>query len=72
MPRKLIAIFRALYTCTKCAVRVNGKDSGAFSVNTGLGQGEISSPVLFNFAIDWVIHKAVEVAVLQVIQWVFL
>ena len=60
MPRKLIAIFRALYTSTKCAVQVNGKDSGAFSVNTGVKQDANSSPVLFNFVIDWVMHKAVE------------
>ena len=39
---------------------VNGRDSGAFSVNTGVKQGAISSPVLFNFAINWVMHKAVE------------
>jgi hypothetical protein len=28
-------------------------------VNTGVQQGAIVSPVLFNFAIDWVMKKAV-------------
>ena len=55
MPSKLVAPFRALYFNTKCTVRVNGKDSAPFSVNTGVRQGAIASPVLFNFTIDWVI-----------------
>jgi hypothetical protein len=60
MPSKLVALFRALYSNTKCTVTVNGKDSAPFPENTGVRQGAIASPVLFNFTIDCVMHKVLE------------
>ena len=59
LPSKLISMLKALYNNTRCAVRVNGKDSADFSVDTGVRQGAIASTVLFNFAIDWVMRQAV-------------
>jgi len=60
IPDKIITMFKALYDNTRCAVRVNDKLSEDFKVNTGVRQGAIASPVLFNFVIDWVMRKAVE------------
>ena len=56
---KLLSMLKALYDDTKCTVRIDGRDSTAFNVNTGVRQGAIASPVLFNFAIDWVMKQAV-------------
>jgi hypothetical protein len=50
---------KTLYENTKCTEQVNGLQSDRFDVNTGVQQGAIASPVLFNFAIDWVMKKAV-------------
>ena len=54
IPVKLIYLLKAVYNSTCCSVRINGKDSAAFPVDTGVHQGAIASLVLFNFAIDWV------------------
>ncbi|KAA3669782.1 uncharacterized protein DEA37_0001131, partial [Paragonimus westermani] len=53
-------MLKGMYNHTQSKVRVNGRDSTAFPVHTGVRQGAIASPVLFNFCIDWVMHKAVE------------
>jgi hypothetical protein len=50
---------KTLYENTKCTEQVNGLQSDRFDVNTGVQQGAIASPVLFNFTIDWVMKKAV-------------
>ena len=39
---------------------VNNQHSADFSVDTGVRQGAIASPVLFNFAIDWVMRQVVD------------
>jgi hypothetical protein len=59
IPQKMITMMKALYENTKCTEQVNGLQSDSFDVNTGVRQGAIASPVLFNFAIDWVMKKAV-------------
>ena len=59
LPSKLISMFKAVYDNTRCTIRVNGKGSADFSVDTGVRQGAIASPVLFNFAIDWVLRQAI-------------
>jgi hypothetical protein len=60
IPAKLVKMLQALYVNTKCVVRVKEKDSPTFAVSAGVRQGAIGSPVLFNFAIDWVMQKSVE------------
>ena len=59
LPSKLLSMIKALYHDTKCTVRIDGKDSTAFNVNAGVRQGAIASPILFNFAIDWVMKQVV-------------
>ena len=58
VPEKLIRLLRAYYLNTKARVRVYGETSHHFTVRTGVRQGCVLSPILFNFLIDWVLSNA--------------
>ena len=45
---KMLKALKSLYENVKCTVRINGRQSDWFSVGTGLKQGCILSPLLFN------------------------
>ncbi|CAH8529183.1 unnamed protein product [Dicrocoelium dendriticum] len=60
VPEKYTAILRALYLHTSGKVRVYGKLSSHFAVNSGVRQGYPMSPFLFNFAIEDVLSNALE------------
>ena len=45
---KFFSNLKAIYNNVKCSVRINGHLTDWFSVNTGLKQGCLLSPVLFN------------------------
>ncbi|CAH8560679.1 unnamed protein product [Dicrocoelium dendriticum] len=60
VPEKYTAILRALYLHTSGRVRVYGKLSSQFAVNSGVRQGCPMSPFLFNFAIEDVLSNALE------------
>ncbi|CAH8546791.1 unnamed protein product [Dicrocoelium dendriticum] len=60
MPEKYTAIFRAPYLHTCVRVRVYGKLSLQFAVNSSVRQGCPMSPFLFNFAIEDVLLNALE------------
>lgn len=59
MPPKLLNLIKALYKNTKAAVRVYSSETAPFNVRTGVRQGAITSPVIFNYAIDWVLASAI-------------
>ena len=60
---KLCRLLKALYASTISAVRVDGELTDWFDVNTGLRQGCMLSPALFNVYIDHVIRiKLIELA----------
>ena len=48
IPVKFLQTLKALYNEVECCVRVNGRTSRWFQVNTGLKQGCLLSPILFN------------------------
>ena len=55
---KLVRLLKALYRDTQSAVRVEGDLTEWFNVNTGLRQGCLLSPMLFNIFIDQVIRES--------------
>ena len=54
IPTKLTKMVKALYTNTASHVRVNGALGEAFPVLSGVRQGCLLSPCLFNLALEWV------------------
>ena len=61
-PAKLIRLLKALYNRSSSCVRVFGGNSQFFDINSGVRQGCVISPTLFNFAIDYVMAKACRTA----------
>lgn len=57
IPAKLIALVKACYNNTKCAVRCGGKAGEQFDVSNGLKQGCVLSPLLFNLMIEKIIRS---------------
>ena len=55
---KICKLIRALYGSSKSAVRVDGELSEWFDIKTGVRQGCVLSPLLFNVYIDYVIREA--------------
>ena len=55
LPSKLIRILRALHHNTKGAIRAYGQTSKEFTISTGVRQGDVLAPVLFNLFFDAII-----------------
>ena len=55
LPNKLIHFLRALHLGTKGAERAYGRVSGEFGITTGVRQGDVLAPTLFNLFFDSVI-----------------
>ena len=60
LPPKLMNLISSLYSATKASVRVYGQLSDHFDVCTGVRQGAITSPVIFNYVVDWVLEESVK------------
>ena len=60
LPPKLLSIMRALHEDSTAAVRAYGKLSDKFSVTSGIRQGCVLAPTLFNFYFDVAIRMALE------------
>ncbi|CAH1233043.1 Hypp565 [Branchiostoma lanceolatum] len=59
VPAKLIKLLSLLYSDTSSCVRVNGKMSDSFTINSGVRQGCVLAPTVFNTAIDYVMGRTV-------------
>ena len=57
IPLKIVRLFKELYSGGSIQVQVNGALSEEFTINTGVKQGCILSPSLFNFVVDYVLKK---------------
>ena len=57
-PEKVINILSSMYANNQCCVRHGGQLSEWFKVKTGVRQGCVISPLLFNIVIDWVMKRA--------------
>ncbi len=58
VPTKLVAMIRAYYRSTTARVLVNNNLSQPFTIRSGVRQGCVLSPILFNYVIDWILGKA--------------
>ncbi|BHF86051.1 hypothetical protein SprV_ctg2902923000 [Sparganum proliferum] len=55
---RLIAMIKAYYRSTTARVLVRNNLSQPFGIRSGVRQGCILSPILFNYAIDWILGRA--------------
>jgi len=60
VPSKYINILRDLYSDTTCRVFADGAFSEAFSTTSGVRQGCVAAPNLFNVAVDYWIGRSLE------------
>ena len=60
VPQQLIDIIKELYTGTWCCVRTSEGTSEDFEVKTGVRQGCVLSPLLFNCFMDRIVREAME------------
>ena len=60
VPRKLFRLIKTCLDGTQSKVRIGNYLSSNFPIKNGLKQGDALSPLLFNFAIEYVIRKAQE------------
>ena len=60
VPPKLLSLFKKLYSNSESCVRSNGKDSDWFSINSGVRQGCVAAPDLFNSVIDHLMTQVKE------------
>ena len=60
VPQQLIDIIKELYTGTWCCVRTEEGTSEDFEVKTGVRQGCVLSPLLFNCFMDRIVREAME------------
>ena len=57
---KIIRLLQLLYNDSKARVQINGELSDSFSIETGVLQGGIPSPILFNVFFDYIIRQVLE------------
>lgn len=57
IPHKLLNIIKGLYKETKCRIIHRGKLGEWFTVQSGVKQGCVLSPLLFLLVLDWVMRK---------------
>src|SRR6185295_15905866 len=57
---KIVRIVNSLYENTRAQVRVNGSLSEFLSLKTGVKQGCVLSPLLFNIFLDWVVKRVMK------------
>lgn len=60
IPDKLAKIIRICATDSKCKFRYKPQISDKFCVETGFGQGDALSPMLFNIALGYVAKTIIE------------
>nr|VZI06844.1 unnamed protein product [Spirometra erinaceieuropaei] len=57
VPAKIIAMIKAYYRSTTARVPVRNNLSQPFGIRSGVRQGCILSPILFNYAIEWILGR---------------
>ena len=60
IPARIIGLITGLYSGTESAVKCGGGISSFFPVNSGVRQGCVLAPSLFNTCMDWILGKVVD------------
>ena len=60
IPARIIDLMTGLYSGTESAVKCGGGISSFFPVNSGVRQGCVLAPSLFNTCMDWVLGRVVD------------
>ena len=58
IPTRIIGLIASLYTGTESAVKCGGGLSSFFPVSSGVRQGCVLAPTLFNTCMDWILGRA--------------
>ena len=58
IPTRIIELIASLYTGTESAVKCGGGLSSFFPVSSGVRQGCVLVPTLFNTCMDWILGRA--------------
>ncbi|BHF61543.1 hypothetical protein SprV_0100451800 [Sparganum proliferum] len=58
VPTKIMAMIKAYYRSTSASVLLRNNLSQPFGIRSGVRQGCILSPILFNCATDWILWRA--------------
>ena len=53
-PNKILNIIKLLYDGSTLCVRVGGTNTESFDITSGVKQGDVLTPVLFNMVVDWI------------------
>ena len=56
----MLKLFQQLYTDAQSCVRICGTDSDEFTINSGVRQGCVAAPDLFNCVIDYIMEKVTQ------------
>ncbi|BHF79732.1 hypothetical protein SprV_0702285500 [Sparganum proliferum] len=60
IPPKIFVMIKAYYRSTTARVLVRNNLTQPFGIRSGVRQGCILSPILFNYAIDWILGRALQ------------
>ena len=60
LTEKIVCLLKLVHKDSRAQVRVEGELSDSFEIETGVMQGGIPSPVLFNVLFDFIIRKVLE------------
>ncbi len=60
VPGHTVSLLEQMYAETWCRVKLEGEVSERFDVQTGVRQGCVLSPILFNCYMDNIMREAVE------------
>ena len=60
LPQKIVDIISILYQNFECSVLMERNQTSSFSVRSGVRQGCILDPILFNIALDYIMRQTTQ------------
>jgi hypothetical protein len=66
---KLVDLLKVLYKHSIAKVKIDGELSDSFEMNTGVMQGGIPSPILFNILFDFIIREVINEAAISGVKF---